>query len=251
MPPTRRNTLRRLVLTLTVSLIAVALVALACGPSAPAGQDDPTPEPTANTEPTAAPTDESSDDNDFPPPTPTLTQLERQYTNLDGNLIQEIEKHEATSGVRGASGSSDRPTPELVPVIIFTDTAERVDDLKSFLEDNGASQILCDKGSSEDVIKGGCAAHVPVSLLRSLAEQPGVLRIDKEYVQQPASNLQSPSSQQTPADAHGATAWRLAGADGWRQGRDNRLRLQRLPYQAAQLDAGGQVLLLRHVRKSG
>ena len=111
MPPTRRNTLRRLVLTLTVSLIAVALVALACGPSAPAGQDDPTPEPTANTEPTAAPTDESSDDNDFPPPTPTLTQLERQYTNLDGNLIQEIEKHEAASGVGERLEAPTSPRP--------------------------------------------------------------------------------------------------------------------------------------------
>ena len=216
MPPTRRNTLRRLVLTLTVSLIAVALVALACGPSAPAGQDDPTPEPTANTEPTAAPTDEASDDNDLPPPTPTLTHLERQYTNLDGNLIQKIEDHEAASGAGGASGRSDQPTPtpELMLVGIFTDTAERADTAKEFLEDNGAREINCYKGSGEDVIKGKCSAYVPISLLRSLAEQPGFLRIAKIYPSQPASNLSSPSSQQTPADAHGATAWRLAGADG-------------------------------------
>ena len=216
MSPTRRNTLRRLVLTLAVSLTAVALVALACGPSAPSGQDDPTPEPTAVAEPTAALTDESSDDNDFPPPTPTLTQLERQYTNLTGNLIQKIEDHEAASGAGGASGSSDQPTPtpELIPLVIYTDTADRVDDLKSFLENNATSDIQCAKGSNENLVKGSCGAVVPVSLLRSLADQPGVLRIDKMRTLKPASNLPSPSSQQTPADAHGAAAWRLAGANG-------------------------------------
>ena len=104
--------------------------------------------------------------------------------------------------------------PELILIRLFTDTAERVDTVKAFLEDNGAREVNCYKGSSEDVIKGECSATAPVSLLRSLAEQPGVLRINKEYVLQPASNLQSPSSQQTPADAHGATTWRLAGADG-------------------------------------
>ena len=53
---------------------------LACGPSAPAGPDsDVTPEPATITEPT----NEPSDTNDFLPPLPTLTQLERQYPFQD------------------------------------------------------------------------------------------------------------------------------------------------------------------------
>ena len=213
MTPTRRKTARRIIMALALGMIALVIVALACGPSAPAGQDDDaTPEPTA----TAVPTDEPSDDNDFPPPTPTLTQLERQYPNMDGNLKRQIEQHEATSEARGASGSSDQPTPtpELILILLLTDTAERVDAAKEFLEDNGAREINCYKGSSEDVIKGECSAYVPVSLLRSLAEQTGVLRIERMYPSRPQSSLQSPSSQRNPVEAHGVTAWRLAGADG-------------------------------------
>ena len=210
MPPARRNTFRRLVLTLAVSLIAPALVALACGPAAPGGQDGSTPD-----DPTPTPT-ETGGLPDEPPPTPTLTPLEQQYPHLDGNLTDKIAEYEAASGASGASGSSDQPTPtpELILVNIFTDTSARADTVKDFLEDNGAKEINCYKGSSEDVIKGECSAYVPVSLLRSLADQPGVLRIDKIRPSWPASNLMAPSSQQTPADAHGVTSWRLAGADG-------------------------------------
>ncbi len=219
MPPTRRNAFRLLVLMLALSLVAVALVALACGPAAPGEQDGP-PEPTATAEP-AGTTDQSTPTPtgglpDEPPPTPPLTQLQRQYTNLGSNLTDKIAEYEAASGAGGASGSSDQPTPtpELIFIRLFTDTAERVDTVKEFLEDNGAREINCYKGSSEDVIKGECSATAPVSLLRGLAEHPGVLRIAKDYPSVPASNLPSPSSQQTPADAHGAMAWRLAGANG-------------------------------------
>ena len=214
--PSHYNAVRLTIMAAAMALIALVIVALACGPSAPAGLEDATPEPTAAAEPTAAPTDEPSDDNDWPLPTLTLTPLERKYPNLIGNLPDKIAEYEATSSARGAAGSSDQPTPtpELILVGIFTDTPERADTAKEFLEDNGAREINCYKGSSDDVIKGKCSAYVPVSLLRSLAEQPGFLRIDRMYPSRPASNLRSPSSQQTPADSHGATAWRLAGADG-------------------------------------
>ena len=69
MTPTRRKTARRIIMALALGMIALVIVALACGPSAPAGQEDATPEPTATAEPTAAPTDEPSDSNDWPPPT--------------------------------------------------------------------------------------------------------------------------------------------------------------------------------------
>ena len=214
--PSHYNAVRLTIMAAAMALIALVIVALACGPSAPAGQDEPAPEPTATAEPTAAPTDESSDANDSLPPPPTRTQLERQYPNLDGNLIQKIEQHEAASGAGGASGSSDQPTPtpELIDLIIFLDTADRTDEIQNFLEDNNVSRINCVKGRSDSLVKGSCGATVPVSLLRSLAEQSGVLRIEKALPTWPASNLPSPSSQQTPADAHGAIAWRLAGADG-------------------------------------
>ena len=210
MPTTRRNTFRLLALTLAVGLIALALVALACGPAAPGGQDGGTPD-----DPTPTPT-QTGGLPDEPPPTPTLTQLEQQYAPVAGNLVYKIAEYEAASGAGGASGSSGQPTPtpELIMISLFTDTADRVDTVKEFLEDNGAREINCYKGSEEDVIKGECYATVPVSLLRSLADQPGVLRMDEERPAMPQSNPPSPSSQQTPADAHGARAWRLAGADG-------------------------------------
>ena len=54
MPPTRRQTLRCVYLALALGLTAVALAALACGPSAPTAQlaATPTPEPTETPTPT-------------------------------------------------------------------------------------------------------------------------------------------------------------------------------------------------------
>ena len=233
MLPTQRNVIGRCVLMLAVGLIGLAVAALACAPAAPAGQDAATPLPAPTDEPTAAPTAEPTaaptkgpweawDGTGNPPPPPTLTQLERQlqlqYAHVDGNLMQIIEDYEASAGASGVSGSGGSeqpaPTPELINLIVYVDTSEEVDALEIFLEQNGASQILCGRPPPEDIIRGGCNAYVPVWLLRSLADLPGVLLMEKQRPARPASGRRSPSGQRTPVDAHGVAAWRLAGANG-------------------------------------
>ena len=218
---TRRRT--HSTLTAMLAFLAVMLATeLACAPAAPAGQGGALAnsiETKAAPTPTlmAAPTHEGWDGLGMLPPTPTLTQMERQYPNLDSNLFPAIVKYEADLAaleILQASGNSGQPalTPVLVGLSIYTDTAERVDELQRFLETHGAINVTCDKGSSEDVIKGGCGADVPVSLLRLLAEQVGVLKIETERTRIPTSELRSPVSQQALTDAHGVTAWRLAVA---------------------------------------
>ena len=153
------------------------------------------------------------------PPPPTLTLMERQYQHLDSNLIRAIETHEAATADRGVSRTSEgagqpEPTPELVTLSIQTDTSERVDALRRFLENNGAANITCGKGSRDDVIRGGCRADVPVSLLRGLGEHPGVIRIDEVRILWPASGIRLPASHRLVNDGHGVAAWRLDVADG-------------------------------------
>ena len=201
----RRWTALQLALLLTVAaMIALCLAALACGPAAPAGHEGtsetavaPTIIPTAT--PPIAPTDGIHWDGSGPlPPTPTLTQMQRQYTNMDGNLFPAILKHEgaiAAAGSSGASGSSNQPapTPNIISLIITIDAPENVAGVQRVLADNGAANIWCGPITISDRIRGGCAAHVPVSLLRRLAEQSGVLRIDPERTRTPASQLRLPA----------------------------------------------------------
>ena len=195
----RRRTALQLALLLTVgAMIALCLAALACGPAAPAERGDasetavaPTIVPTATLP--IAHTDGIPWAGSGPlPPTPTLTQMQRQYTNMDGNLFPAILKYEeamAAARISGASGSSSQPTPtpNIIRLIITIDAPENVDGVQRVLADNGAANIWCGPITISDRIRGGCAAHVPVSLLRRLAEQSGVLRIDPERTRMPTS----------------------------------------------------------------
>lgn len=217
----RQTALKYTLLTAAVGLIIACWLVLAgaCGPAAPAAQTATSTDETLNT-PTPTPDSGLADDGlpAVPPPLPTLTRLDREYPHLEGTIRDQIEQYEATqaaSGASRASRSSGQSTPpETTSVIIYVDTPERVDDLENFLQENAAAQILCTKGSDESVIKGVCGAVVPVPLLRNLAEQTGVLKVEKQRVARPASNLLSPASPQTLAKAHGVAAWRLAGATG-------------------------------------
>ena len=217
---TRRNAFRLLALTLALSLVAVALVALACAPAAPAVQDDPTPEPTATSEPA---------DTSTPEPTPTLFLInngtpwpvdhpvEKKYSNLSSDLNRlALEHEEAQSSARGASGQSAQQ-PE-VEVIITPDSAESIPAIVRFLKDNGASPTYDWAGLSNDGYGGpnDLAAIVPVSLLARLSQLQGVFIVEEEAKPAPANRSGSPSSQgnRNPADAHGATVWNPAGHEG-------------------------------------
>jgi len=222
----RHRTALQLALLLTVgAVIALCLAALACGPAAPAGHGgtsgtvvEPAVTPTATA--SATPTGEAAWDGVGElPPIPTLTQMERQYPNLGGHFIRKIQQYEAAANVAENAvtpiGSGQpAPTLETFHLVITVDAHERVDEVQRFLEESGASQIKCVKFPKDYISRGKCSAVVSISRLRALADLPGVIQVKRMVVSEPASDLHSPHLQQSVANAHGITAWRLAGAGG-------------------------------------
>ena len=221
----RHRTALQPALLLTVgAVIALCLAALACGPAAPAGHGgtsgtvvDSAVIPTATS--AATPTGEAAWDGDEWLPTPTLTQMQRQYPNLADQFIHKIKQYEAAANGAGDAKKlvgSGQPAqvPETIHLVITVDAHERVDEVQRFLEESGASQIKCMKFPSDYIVPGQCGAVVSISRLRALADLPGVTEIKEMVILRPASELRSPRLQQSVADAHGVTAWRLAGVGG-------------------------------------
>ena len=67
------------------------------------------------------------------------------------------------------------PAPS-IPVNVQTETAEDIDTVSNYLQTHGITRVRSWKGGSEDAIKGRqLLACVPVPLLVSLSELPGVL----------------------------------------------------------------------------
>ena len=219
----RHRTARQLALLLTVgAVIALCLAALACGPAAQeegaAGAAvEPAIIPTATS--SATPAGEAAWDEVEGLPTPTLTQMQRQYPNLADQFIHKIKQYEAAANGAGdakkpASSGQPAPTLETFHLVITVDAHEHVDEVQRFLEESGASQIKCMKFPSDYIVPGQCGAVVSISRLRALADQPGVIEIREVEILYPASELRSPRLQQSVADARGITAWRLAGVGG-------------------------------------
>ena len=216
-----RTALQLALLAMVGAVIALCLAALACGPAAPAGHGgtsgtvvDSAVVPTAKS--SATPTGEAAWDGDEWLPTPTLTRMQRQYPNLGGHFIRKIQQYEAAANAVGdakkpAGSGQPAPAPETSHLVINVDAHERVDEVQRFLEESGASQIKCVKFPSDYIVPGQCGAVVSISRLRALADQPGVIEIKRMVILEPASGLRSPHLQQSVADAHGITAWRLAG----------------------------------------
>ena len=222
----RHRTAMQLALLLAVgAVIALCLAALACGPAAPDGHGgtsgtavEPAVIPTATS--SATPTGEVAWDGDEWLPTPTLTQMQRQYHPTIGDyFIHKIQQYEAAANAAGdakkpAGSGQPAPTPETFHLVITVDAHERVDEVRRFLEEGEASQIKCMKFPKDYVSRGECSAVVSISRLRALADLPGVIEIREVEIMYPASDLRSPRLQQSVADAHGITAWRLAGVGG-------------------------------------
>ena len=224
---------RRTYATLTAALAILALMLAAgpaCAPATPAGQGNTPENPVVTgvvpmpTLPAEATVESERDGTTLPPP-PTRSRMKQQYPHLSGYLIRKIQEYEAdAAAVEGsrtaASSGRPTPTPEVIDLYININTHEYVDVVQRFLEENGVSPVKCAKFPSDYIIRGQCAAVVPVSLLRGLAEQPGVTRIEKIQVAQPASELRSPSPQQSIANAPGSTPENLTTApaptaEGW------------------------------------
>ena len=219
-----RTALQLALLAMVGAVIALCLAALACGPAAPAGHGgtsgtvvEPAVIPTATA--SATPTGEAPWDEVEGLPTPTLTQMQRQYPNLADQFIHKIKQYEAAANGAGdakkpAGSGQPAPTPETFHLVINVDAHGRVDEVQRFLEESRASQIKCVKFPSDYIVPGQCGAVVSISRLRALADQPGVIEIKRMVILEPASGLRSPHLQQSVADAHGITAWRLAGVGG-------------------------------------
>ena len=102
-----------------LAFLGVMLAAgAACGPAAPAGQGGapdnavatavvPTP-----TSPAASADESGWDGLGEPPPTPTLTPMERQYPILSGYFIGKIQRYEtaAAAAAKGSGGTARRAT---------------------------------------------------------------------------------------------------------------------------------------------
>ena len=221
----RHHTALQPALLLTVgAVIALCLAALACGQAAPAGHGgtsgtavEPAVIPAATS--SATPTGEAPWDEVEGLPTPTLTQMQRQYPNLADQFIHKIKQYEAAANAVGdakkpAGSGQPAPTPETFHLVINVDAHERVDEVQRFLEESGASRIKCMKFPSDYIVPGQCGAVVSISRLRALADQPGITEIKEMVILRPASDIRSSRWQQSVADAHGVTAWRLAGVGG-------------------------------------
>ncbi len=215
--PTRRKAVSLLVLTLAVGLIVLALIALACGPSAPAGQDDGATEPTATVTPTATPTptpsiDCDDEENQGHPvcigPPPTLSDFQKKYSKYGmSGLLEDYEKaQEQAGGASGASGDSPgpSPTPHTLEIRIFVDEDARLTELADLLNRHEVEYIRCFESTTGSLPY--CRAVVPVSLLKTLADTGWVLHL-MEIPPANLSSLPNAAPGQTIRDPHGVVNW--------------------------------------------
>ena len=126
---------------------------------------------------------------------------ELQYPNLGSHLNQLIASvEEGSLSPERAAADSPIHSGGSVAVAIFQ--TDNVDDVVEFLEDNG--------GDPRNVGEHYIEAYVPVTLLGSLSEQPGVIRA-REIIP-PRTMYGNVTSQ--GVQEHLATAWHDAGYSG-------------------------------------
>ena len=149
------------------------------------------------------------DGEDSPPTLPEKPEL--KYPNLGSNLDQLAAS--ALKGKTSAKGvAKDAPVHRKASVAVTIYLSGNVEDVVKFLEDNGSSPRNVDKDYIE--------AHVPVSLLGRVSEQPGVIRVRK--IVPPATTQPAPPQPPQPAQqvaghgppVHGSSAWNQAGLRG-------------------------------------
>ena len=143
---------------------------------------------------------------------PTLPEKpELKYPNLGSNLDQL-----AASALKGKTSTreaaEDAPARRKPSIAVTIYLSGNVDDVVKFLEENGSSPRNVD----EDYIE----AHVPVSLLGRVSEQPGVIRV-REIIPPATTQLTPPQPPQITQQVtghgppvHGSSAWNQAGLRG-------------------------------------
>ena len=139
--------------------------------------------------------------HDQAPPIPDKGEL--NYPNLGSHLDQLVAKvEEGQASSKDAAGETPVHSGESVAVTIYL--TGNVDDVVSFLEDNGGDP----RNVGEDYIE----AYVPVALLGPVSEQPGVIRVREIVPPQSAQGAQSVVGH-GPA-AHLSASWNQAGYSG-------------------------------------
>ena len=207
---TNGNTLRWLVITLAIGMIALVAVALACAPPAVPGQETPKAEQT-----------------ETPTPTPTLYLINngtpwpvdhppvQKWKNLDYRLEQLYT--ESTAAGRDSRQRSATPEQELL-LTITTDPAH-IKPIVKFLKDNNVRATYGYKNplppndgyGTDDQL----SVVLPVSLLAQLAELPGVVLVYEVSRPGKVGGSSAPGSRTLPPpDAHGADDWHDAGYKG-------------------------------------
>ena len=132
---------------------------------------------------------------------PEKTEL--KYPNL-GSTLDQMAATVEEGEVSASDAAKDAPVSQEESVAVTIYLSGNVDEVVSFLEDNGGSP----RNVGEDYIE----AYVPVTLLGPVSEQPGVIRVWEIIPPQPA---QSPA----PVAGHGPQAhlsesWNQAGYSG-------------------------------------
>ena len=142
---------------------------------------------------------DQSEDQALPLPDKTELKYPNLGSHLNGLVVQ-VEDGETTS----QDAALDTPVHSRASVAVTIHLTGNVDDVVTFLEENG--------GSSRNVGDGYIEAYVPVMLLGQVSEQPGVLRV-REIV--PAVEHQSTQRivGQGPQE-HGSPSWNQAGYSG-------------------------------------
>ncbi len=172
-----------------LAALAVTLAAALPGVSADGGDDDGAPFPRSG---------ETSGDGQTPP---FPEKAELNYPNLGSRLDQLVASVEAGQATaQGAASNSTLHSGESVAVTIYL--SGNVDEVVGFLENNG--------GDPRNVGTDYIEAYVPVTLLGTVSEQPGVIRV-REIV--PPQPLYGPVTSQG-VQAHAAAAWHQAGYTG-------------------------------------
>ena len=126
-----------------------------------------------------------------------------KYPNMETMLNDMVESVEREGTLQeDAAKSAPVHSEESVAVTIYL--SGNVDDVVSFLEDNGGDP----RNVGEDYIE----AYVPVSLLGTLSEQPGVQRMEAIVPPHPAQAPRTIAGH--GPSAHGSPAWNEAGFTG-------------------------------------
>ena len=161
----------------TAVLVLIVAMAIACAPAGQPAQDtngEATPEPTAT--PEIKYLVDSSGHRFAVEVVPEREGPIILHSSLERNALE----YQATKDANQRSGKSIDPEPR-PEVIIYVDSAARVQEIEQYLK--RASITVISKTTEPSVSwPGALIANIPITKLLDLADQPGVLRIERILV---------------------------------------------------------------------